>query len=409
MRKLILFLFFIPTLSNAQKGIEFVHGMTWDAIVGKAQIEKKYIFVDAFATWCRPCKYMAANIFTQEKVGELFNNSFISVKMQMDTSAKDNEEIKKWYAQAHEMGRSYKINAYPTFLFFSPEGKIVHRLVGSMEADEFTLKVKMLLDENNQYYPMLDKYNGGLKEEEFLKKLAYATENAYDEENMKLVSNDYLATQKNYLTDENIEFIFRFTQNSEDRGFNILLENESKLNQIKRNSAATDKLIEIITHEELNPFLTQKSDKTPDWKAINTLIANKYPNQADEVMLQGKMSYYKKKGDWANYKATVRSYMKQFGQKASPSKLNSLAWTVFENYDDAAFLNEALEWSKKSMAEKENPAFMDTYANLLNKLGKKEEAIKWEEEAMSHAGEEDKAAFKATIDNMKKNPKPKKE
>jgi thioredoxin-related protein len=405
MRKLILFLLLLPTLSNAQKGIDFVHGMTWNAIVEKARIEKKYIFVDAFATWCGPCKYMAANIFTKENVGELFNNNFLNVKMQMDTSVKDNEEVKNWYAQAHEMGNDYKINVYPTFLFFNPEGKIVHRLVGSMEADVFAMKVKSLLDVENQYYSMLAKYKGGLKDADFLKKLAYATEEAYDTENMKLVGNDYLATQNNYLTEENIEFIFRFTQDSKDRGFSILLENESKLNQTKGNVAATYKLIEIITQEELNPYFKRKGNQVPDWKTINTFISKKYPKYVDEVMITGKVSYYNRQHDWTNYQVAVLQYMKQYGQKACPSQLNSFAWTLFENCKDISCLKEALDWSKRSLAEKDDPAFMDTYANLFYKLGNREEAIKWEQKALSMVGEEEQDDFKVTIAKMKKGEK----
>ena len=39
-------------------------------------------------------------------------------------------------------------------------------------------------------------------------------------------------------------------------------------------------------------------------------------------------------------------------------------------------VKEALDRSKRSFAQKENPAYMDTYANSLYKMGKKEEAIK---------------------------------
>jgi hypothetical protein len=48
---------------------------------------------------------------------------------------------------------------------------------------------------------------------------------------------------------------------------------------------------------------------------------------------------------------------------------------------------------------------VDTYANILYKLGKKDDAIAMETKAMSLAGDPDKASFQEAIDKMKKGEK----
>ena len=63
---------FLTTLSVAGQGIEFYHG-TWEEAILKAKAEDKIIFVDAFTTWCGPCKRMAASTFPDPAVGVLFN------------------------------------------------------------------------------------------------------------------------------------------------------------------------------------------------------------------------------------------------------------------------------------------------------------------------------------------------
>ena len=70
-------------LASAQmsidKGIQFEHNLSWTQIKAKANSEQKYIFVDCYATWCGPCKFMRAIIFPQQAMGDFFNDRFVSV------------------------------------------------------------------------------------------------------------------------------------------------------------------------------------------------------------------------------------------------------------------------------------------------------------------------------------------
>ena len=49
--------------------------------------------------------------------------------------------------------------------------------------------------------------------------------------------------------------------------------------------------------------------------------------------------------------------------------------------------------------------YIDTYANLLYKLGKKDEAITWEQKALDLAPEGEKKSYEETLDKMKKGEK----
>ncbi|HLU87988.1 MAG TPA: thioredoxin family protein, partial [Taishania sp.] len=56
--------FAVLTNTIAQnKSIQFEEG-DWNSIVAKAQSANKPIFVDAYAVWCGPCKWMSATVFT---------------------------------------------------------------------------------------------------------------------------------------------------------------------------------------------------------------------------------------------------------------------------------------------------------------------------------------------------------
>jgi thioredoxin-related protein len=405
MRKLLLFLSVIPTILFAQQGIQFEHGLTWKQVQAKAKAENKYIFMDAFTTWCGPCRYMTATIFPQEKVGTFFNQNFINVKVQLDTTKADNDEVKGWYADGHNIMTSYKVNVFPTYLFFDPNGKLVHRAIGSSEADQFLAKAKDAVNPEKQYYVMLDKFKSGKKDPPFLFNLAKASQEAYDMENAKVIAKEYLATQKDMFTKDNVEFIDKFTQSTKDRGFALILNNPAKYDAIKGAGAANTKLVEVIEYDEVFPKLFKRNAPAADWDALTADLKTKYPHQVSEVVAASKVMLYQNTRDWNKFEVAVQDYMKLYGSKATPMQLNNYAWTVFENCKDMTCVKDALEWSKRSFKDNNTPGFIDTYANILYKLGQKEEAITWEEKAIALADEASKKGYQEVADKMKKGEK----
>src|SRR5580658_3781664 len=100
-KNLIWALAFSPFLCMAQSsGIVFKNDLTWEQVLQKAKTENKYIFVDCYASWCGPCKWMDRNVYVNDTVGKLVNDKFISVKIQMDTAKTDSEVVKNWYSTA---------------------------------------------------------------------------------------------------------------------------------------------------------------------------------------------------------------------------------------------------------------------------------------------------------------------
>jgi len=47
----------------------------WQDIVAMAKQENKLIFLDAYASWCGPCKWMAANMFTNDTIADYYNKN----------------------------------------------------------------------------------------------------------------------------------------------------------------------------------------------------------------------------------------------------------------------------------------------------------------------------------------------
>src|SRR5580700_4668739 len=131
--------------SDTTKGIAFAHGLNWQEVLQKAKQENKYVFVDCYATWCAPCKYMDKKVYPVDSVGTFMNANFISVRVQMDSTRNDDDETQKWYSSAHDIQQKYHIGAFPSYLFFSSDGHAVHMDIGGKGIEDFLSVVKAAL------------------------------------------------------------------------------------------------------------------------------------------------------------------------------------------------------------------------------------------------------------------------
>lgn len=386
------------------KGIHFIHGQHWKSILAQAKKEHKFIFVDCYTTWCGPCRNMSTNIFTQDKVGTFFNKSFISFKAQIDSTAEDNAEIKMLYADFASINNKYQISVYPTYLFFNPNGELVHKFVGSMPADDFMKKAQNALSPSTQYYSMVKQFNQHTKDSSFLKKLMLSASEA--NENASAYFEAYVKTQPTMFTKENVSYLDMFTEDVNSAAFKIILNNQKEYDKIQGSGKANDLIVRVLVNSYYQS-LFPKSTVTDADKNVSEKINASYPQQAEEAIALARVLFLKSSQQWKYFAPAIRDYMEKYGDKINGhDQLNDYAWTVFENCDDVKLLNVALKWSKRSlMGEDENePMYIDTYANILYRLGNKEEAIKWEKKALSLAGE-DKASYEATISKMEKNEK----
>ena len=180
---LLLFLAFIPTFIYTQeKGVQFEHILNWTEILEKAKAEKKFIFIHCYTSYCGPSRYMSTVIYPTKEAGSFMNDKFISVKLQLDTTDMDDEKVKSWYKASHEIAETYNVKASPTYLIFDVKGKPVHRTTGQVQTvGEFIEKTKKAFDPASQYFVLLREYNEGKKDSAFLRKMAKAVIDAYDQ------------------------------------------------------------------------------------------------------------------------------------------------------------------------------------------------------------------------------------
>jgi thiol-disulfide isomerase/thioredoxin len=408
--------------TDTSKGIQFVHKMSWQEVLQEARAENKYIFVDCYASWCGPCKWMDKNVYSNDTVGRAMNAQFVAVRIQMDTTQRDNDEIKSWYATAHNFCEQYQINAYPSYLFFSPDGRIVHKDVGAIYIKDFITLTKAAMDPQQQFYTLLAHYQQGDGNYAVMPYLATMSKKFRLSYLEKTISQAYIHQYLEILpiaqfwTKENISFIAMHSKviNSDDKLFKQYFKDRKRIDSIMNKPGYSDGLINYVIYREEISSTFDKAIKTklePDWHRIERIIETKYNGDyAEKNLLKGRMDFYQKVKEWKKYitcyiqwqeETSIQTiHRESLKNKSAADYLNRCAWEIFQYSKKKKELDRAISWADQALAMslKPDPFVMDTKANLLYKLGKTNEALTLEKQSDSLAT--DNKDIQANLEKM---------
>jgi len=369
MKKLAIFSsLFIAALAWAQ-GIKF-EDSNFATILAKAKEENKLIFIDAYASWCGPCKLMVKNIFPLQTVGDFYNSHFINAKIDMEKG------------EGVGLAKKYSVKAFPTYLFINGDGEEVHRTLGYVEEKDFIQFAKDAEDPNKRLTALKQKFENGEKDPEFLKNLAGLT--IYNDSEFAGKVLDRYFQQKTSFDQEDVQMLLSGTSSTESPLYKIFQTRKAEIIKI----LPEDKYEKFDKNIKLNTVL--KKSYNADKKSWNDSYflteSQKFltKDESEKILKRAKANRALKDKDIPTYeKLTLELY--KDSSAASSEELNSLAWNFFENVSNKASLEKAVAWAQESVKKDENYANTDTLANLYNKIGDKKNAKMWAEKSIGLA------------------------
>ena len=157
MRRIILVL--IISLSSVQlwgqEGVKF-ENLTFQEALQKAKAENRWVFLDAYTSWCGPCKVMAEKVFTQAEAGDFFNSRFVNVKYDMEKG------------EGPALAKKLGVGAYPTFVLIKPDGTVHDKLVGGSDVAGIISRVENSMKSEKTVGTMTVRYEQGERDKSFL-------------------------------------------------------------------------------------------------------------------------------------------------------------------------------------------------------------------------------------------------
>jgi thiol-disulfide isomerase/thioredoxin len=390
-KTILLSLSFAATSCFAQnRKIEFETSSFAD-IKAKAKKENRMIFIDAYAEWCGPCKWMSANIFTNDTVADYFNAKFVNAKIDMEKG------------EGPEIAKLYEVYCYPNLLFIDGDGKLIHRGAGSSDAKTFIKLAEDAQNPEKRFSKYKDEYESRKSDPKFL----YEYLNIISQ--TCLPFNDVVIGYFNTVKDEDLtsqvnwNIIRDYTSDYKSREFIYLINNIEKFNKLYTADSVNTKIKNTLMRSGYN--LVNKPDlKEEDYIAFKSEISKFNTINVDEILFHLDMSYYSNKEDWKNFvDLAVKEGDKYFNDI---HEFNQVSWYIYLFSDDISALQKAESWMQKALEAEENqPSYaLDTYASILYKLNKKTEAkaaaLKAIETAKSNGVSEDE--YKSTLELLQK-------
>ncbi|MEG2340211.1 MAG: thioredoxin family protein [Odoribacter sp.] len=363
MKKIFLLAFLIAGiifgLEAQNRSIDFQH-IEWKKALKLAKKEKKLIFVDCYTSWCGPCKMLAKDVFTQDAVGDFFNQHFVNLKLDMEKDA-DGVALKV----------PFGIKAFPTLVFVDPTTQqVVHRMVGAGSAEWLLAGAKAANDPQNNLSGLTKRYEAGERGVAFLGNYLNALASAYMAKEQSIVASEYLnsLTDEQIATKENWDLIVKNVNDPLSKPLKQVMANREKFYEIAGKEVVEHKLarsmyMAVMELSSWRPGMSEAFNENRNTELVNYLLSVDY-DQAPAALANLYTAALVRKGDFRGIFDKMQEVFSYnlFREGAEKAYFQNYIETL-TSCDDKALVEEGIRWIDK-MCQATDDYF--TKADLMN-------------------------------------------
>jgi thioredoxin-related protein len=362
MKKIISGLFiFSAIITFAQEAIHF-QDLPFKDLIAKAKKENKIVFIDAYTSWCGPCKMMEKNIFTKKSVGDYYNSNFVNARFDMEKG------------EGREIAAKYGVRSYPTYLFLNGDGELVSQNFGYMEESLFISMAQDINSPNNKKGSLKERFANGEKDPEFLINIMKLNSSS-DFNFAKNASERYFENNKKTeeFSKDDVGLLLYFLKSTEDKNYKTFAERKTEIIKFLPEQTYKEFDNQLKLAKVVEQSIDQQNKKINDeyfMKIAEPLVGK---HDAEVKLNQTKLSYYEQNANFPEYEKAALAYYKN-SEAFEPNELLKAAWVFSEHVKTPASLKKAAEWAEKSVMRGETSENTYILAKLYFLTGNKEMA-----------------------------------
>jgi len=354
--------------SMAQSVLSFSESGLKSAFV-QAKQQNKPVMLWCYATWCPHCKYMKAEVFSNQSVADYFNKNFICTAQDMEKG------------EGIDLNKDIKISSFPTFIFYSPSGEMLYRVEGELKTATFIAEGKNALNPVKQF-PFLKR--------QFEKDVSnsvncYTYVRALRKAGMdvKTVVNQYFATQndKQLLSEINWRIFTNGVSDFNSREFKFVIAHQKEYADIASPERVRAKLNFEV--KSLLSLLVETTD-TINYPVKRKLAAQIHSYSTDSLLFNYDLQFYESTRNWQKYCETCLQSVKNYCWN-NHTQLFDIATNFLKNIPTPEYLVQAEQWAQRSLSLNEKYDSYMLCARILKKLNNQSDALKMAEKAKNMA------------------------
>jgi tetratricopeptide (TPR) repeat protein len=445
MKKTILLLSLLTSFISTHAQVQFEDFKTLDNLLEKAQKEKKLVFIQVEADEeCTQCNEVAMMGLSSTQLKEKYQTNFVSTKVKMTDSLfsnlKTKLKIEKMYgsiyldAKGNLLLKMYQTMSYATFYLEWADKAIGYALKYS---DIEILEKEHKKGQNSASF--LEKYIRALREverydpelmDEFIGKITIDSLQTnriisfIQEQGLPLTSKAYqgIHTFNNPKKRDSLWFLMnnnlRIQINNRTTYLTfqeaVKTKNKSLIFQLadfKRNIWGKEWVKgEFQSKSMICDFYKQIKDTIGFLRNVRDFAEYNLMGVSNDSLLtwdlKERNSAFENRNLGVNERRRIYSASDDYA-----GTLNNISWSVYLMSKDTMLLNKALKWTKRaieirekvsSTPDPESPTFLDTYAHLLYRLNRFDEAVEWQTKAVDANDKSSmkRTTFKTELDKM---------
>lgn len=362
MKKIVSVLFLLSAITIfAQEAIQF-QDLPFKDLIAKAKKENKIVFIDAYTSWCGPCKMMERNIFTKKTVGDYYNSNFVNARFDMEKG------------EGREIAAKYGVRSYPTYLFLNGDGELVSQNYGYMEESMFISMAQNINSPNNKKGSLKERFEKGEKDPEFLINIMRLNSSS-DFDFAKKASERYFENKEktSELTKDDIGLLLFFLKSSEDKNYKVFVQRKAEIIKFLPEETYREFDNQIKLGKIVEQSIDRQNKKINDDYFMKTAEPLVGRHDAEVKLNQTKLSYYEQNANFPEYEKAALVYYKN-SEAFEPNELLKAAWIFSEHITNPASLKKATEWAEKSVMRGETSENTYILAKLYFLTGNKDQA-----------------------------------
>ncbi len=347
------------------QGVMFIDNDLTKAM-DEAGKQEKIIFVDAYTTWCGPCKMMDRNTFSDPAVGAFFNENFVNLKLDMEKG------------DGIDFAHKYEVRAFPSFLFLNAEGAVLFRSMGYRPPANFLEVAHEAIMPDKHLAAMQEAYESGEMTPDALYRYSLSLLDLSDSKGRE-AGEAWLATQQTWSTPQGLRLVSRLVEQYDDPYYRYVVE---KRHLFIREFGEQN--VDGFLNQQITRHFFSQADRL-SLSEVRKVYHGTFPSsKAGQLYDEFEMKHYEEIGDLEKYAQLAQAFMKKY-PNLTWNRLNDIAWSFYELIDDPKALKQATKWALKSVKKDSNAFNNDTAAALYYKQGNKKQALKYAERAIALA------------------------